>query len=168
MPQVSAILATTFEQVPKFKAANAVVFTFTKWTVALLCALVVYLVLLFQVNLTLGIPSPTSYVIPSFVSGTIGFMVAKCFFDVYMTAVQTMMVCFCEDTLVHNVERHGPNETHEEVFMPSSLVFTAFTVTERRNYGFYTKDDVLLIKQDVDFIVDMCVHTRSWHSSSVA
>ena len=53
----------------KFKHANVVVFTYVKWTIAALCALVVYLALYFEINITLGIPSPTTNVIPAFLAG---------------------------------------------------------------------------------------------------
>ena len=152
---VCDILDTHFEQIPAFRHATTIVFSCAKWTVAGLCALVVYLALYLEVNVTLGIPSATSNVVPALFAGVIGFMIARCFFDVYLTAVGTTLVCFCEDALVHNIERNDPNEKHEEVFMPSSLVYTTFTVTERRNYGFYTHDDVLLIKQDIEHLKAM-------------
>ena len=146
------ILDTPFEQIPGFKHATQVLFGVCKWTIAALCGLAVYISLYLELNVTLGLPSATSNVVPAFVAGLIGYMVARCFFDVYSTAVGTMLVCFCEDALVHNIERNDPNENHEEVFMPSSLVYTAFTVTERRNYGFYTQEDVLMIKQDIELL----------------
>ena len=146
------ILDSPFAQIARFKHSTMVVLGVAKWSVAALCALVVYLTLYLDLNVTLGFPSATSNVIPAFVAGLIGFMVARCFFDVYVTAVGTVLVCFCEDAMVHNIERNDPTERHEEVFMPSSLVYTAFTVTERRNYGFYTHEDVLLIKQDIELL----------------
>jgi hypothetical protein len=78
------IVGAPFEQIAAFNRATAVVFNVAKWTVAALSGLIVYLTLYFEVNVALGFPSATSNVVPSFLAGLIGFMVARCFFDVYV------------------------------------------------------------------------------------
>lgn len=149
---VADILNAPLSQLETFKFASTVVFSTAKWTVASLCALLVYLVLYLELHVTLGFSFASSNVVPAFFGGMIGYSVAKNFFDVYDAAISTLLVCFCEDALVHNINRNDPTDKHEEVFVPQSLVFHAMTATERRNYGFYTREDVVQIQQDIDYL----------------
>jgi len=68
--------------------------------------------------------------VPVVIIGTLGYFCAASFLHVYDLAIQSILLCFCEDYKVHQVGEATQKELHKEVYMPNSLRSIVLTPDE--------------------------------------
>jgi len=60
-------------------------------------------------------------ILPVVLTGILAYAVASAFLYVYDLAISSILLCFCEDYKIHNVDDPHHPEMHKEVYMPSGL-----------------------------------------------